>query len=162
MEDLLFPAVVATAVRLQGTAIFVTADEVSRLPLLADFKRVVGEVVRLSAEVLPVVRVHTLGLVVLLIVRAPLSFEVVHVEVIISVHLVDQRSLDVGVTVGKRAVLLILAFNLSLGAKFCLVALDMVQTLHFVMSKLTILILAILGLAEVHRIGHNGRTTPSV
>ena len=43
---------------------------------------------RASAEVLPVVGVDAVRFVVFFIVDAPLCFEVKHVEVIVSVHLV--------------------------------------------------------------------------
>ena len=162
MEDLLLPAVVATAVRLKRAPVFVTADEVAGLPLFADFEWIVGKVVRLAPEVLPIMRIDALCFVVLLIVGTPLRLKVVHVEVVVSLHLVDEWRLNVRVGVRKRAVLLILTLGLRLRAKLGLVPLDVIQTLHFVMSKLTVLVLTVLCLAEVYGIGNHGGTAALV
>ena len=50
---------------------------------------------------MPVVGVYTLRLIVCLDEGAPLSFEVVHVKVVVSRHLVDQPSLNVIIRVSK-------------------------------------------------------------
>lgn len=92
---------VPAAIALQGASIFVLTNEVASLPLLTDLKRVILEEVRLPPEVLPVVRVDTLRLIVLSVVRAPLSLEVKHKELLVAGHLVDQRSLDVLIRVRK-------------------------------------------------------------
>ena len=54
-------------------------------------------------------RVDALGLVVLSIERAPLSFEVEHPEVGVALHIVDQSRLQLLCRVRKTAVVSILA-----------------------------------------------------
>lgn len=57
---------------------------------------------RLSAKVLPVVRIHTLSLVVVLVLeRTPFSLEVEHIELGVSHELMDQSNLDVYLRVSK-------------------------------------------------------------
>ena len=90
----------------------------------------------LAAEVLPVVRVNALRLVMILVIGAPLSLEVEHVELLLPGHLVDERRLDVRVRVGEGAELLVLAGLGVLGAVLCLVLGDVVKTLDLVMRKL--------------------------
>jgi hypothetical protein len=69
---------------------------------------VVIEGVGLSSEVLVVMGVHALGLVVILVEWAPLCLVVVHEEVCISLHLVDQAHLQAFRAVGKGAIVAIL------------------------------------------------------
>lgn len=68
-----------------------------------------------SPEVLPVVSVFTECLVVLCIVRTPFSFEIVHVEVKVFVHLVDQSGFDLLWRVRERTIFPILASIQVLG-----------------------------------------------
>lgn len=89
VKQLLLPAVSASTAALKRAPVLVLTYKVALLPLFAHLVRVVLEVVWFSSEVLPVVRVDTLGLVVLVVVGTPLSFEVVHVELQSAVHLVD-------------------------------------------------------------------------
>lgn len=138
VEDLLLPAVVLAAVRLQLAALLILAYEVARLPLLTDFKRIVLEKVRLPAEVLPVVGIHALGLVVFCVIWAPFSFEVKHIELLVAGHFVDQRGLYVLVAVSERTELLVLALLQRLGAELCLVFFNVIQALHFVVREYTI------------------------
>ena len=56
---------------------------------------------RFSPEVLPVVRIITLGLIVLFVKWTPLSLEVKHVKVGIFLQKVDLSRLDVFYRVGK-------------------------------------------------------------
>jgi hypothetical protein len=101
MENLFFPAVVPTTIALQRASFLILADEVTCLPLLANLKGVILEEVRLAAEVLPVVRVNTLGLIVLCIVRAPLSLKIKHVELLGPGHFVDQGRFYILVGMGE-------------------------------------------------------------
>lgn len=98
MEDLLFPTVVLAAVGLKLAAFLILAYEISSLPLLTNFERVVLEEVGLSSEVLPVVSVHALSLVVFCVVGTPFGLEVEHVKFLVPGHLVDQRCLYVLIT----------------------------------------------------------------
>ncbi len=91
---------------------------------------------RLAAEVLPVVSVNALRLVVLLVVGAPLSFEVEHVELLLTGHFMDEQSLDVRVRMGKGAELFVLAGLDVLGAVLCLILGDVVETLDLVVREL--------------------------
>ena len=73
----------------------ILADESACLPVRAEVPRIIVKQVRFAAEIMPIVSVHTLSLVVRLYVRAPLSLEVVHVERLITWHLVYEARLDV-------------------------------------------------------------------
>lgn len=90
------------------TSIFVFAsirvdrDEVFALPLGTLLLLVVVQV-RLSSEVLPVVGIHTgISLVFGLIVGTPDGLEVEHVEVDISIHLVDHVHRELVLVMSKR------------------------------------------------------------
>ena len=131
---LLFPAVGLGAVALEGAAVFVAADEVASLPLVAEFEWGVAKEVGFAAEVLPVVGVEALGFVVLVGEGAPFGFEVKHEELFILGHLVDQRGLDVVLGVGERAVVFVLAAAVGEAAEFELVALLVVEVLYFVVG----------------------------
>lgn len=80
---------VPTTVGLKGASLLILANKVTCLPLLANFKGVILEHVRLAAEILPVVCIDTLSLIVLCIVRAPLGLKVEHIEFLVSSHFVD-------------------------------------------------------------------------
>ena len=105
---MLLPAVAAVARGLRRAALMVFCDECRTLPVCAKLSRVLKDV-GLATKVLPVVRVDALGLVVLSIERAPLSFEVEHPEVGVALHIVDQSRLQLLCRVRKTAVVSILA-----------------------------------------------------
>lgn len=107
VENLFFPTVIAAAVALKGATLFVLADKLTGLPLFTGFKGVVFEEVGLTAEILPVMRVDTLGFVVLCVVGTPLRFKVEHEEVLVAGHFVDQWRLDILVRMRKGAILLV-------------------------------------------------------
>jgi hypothetical protein len=71
---------------------------------------IVGKKVGFASKVLPVVCINTLSLVMVCIEGTPLSFEVKHVEIVVSLHLVDQSSLKFLGIVGERTVVSIFAF----------------------------------------------------
>lgn len=126
VEDLFLPAVEFGAKALQLAALLVLADEVAGLPLLAHGVGVIVEQMGLAAKVLPVMRVNALRLVMLLVVGAPLSLEVKHVELLLPGHLVDERRFDVRVRVGEGAELFVLAGLGVLGAVLSLILGDVV------------------------------------
>ena len=102
--ELFLPAVGLVASRLVNASFLIFAYERPCLPVLAHFRvRVVGKDVRFSSEVLPIVRVIALRLVVLLVEWAPLCLEVVHVEVHIFLHKMDDSCLYVPNRVGEGA-----------------------------------------------------------
>lgn len=101
VENLLLPAVILAAKRLQRTSLLVLADKMTCTPAFTNLKRIVEEQMRLASEVLPVVCVATLGFIVLSAEGAPLSLEEEHVEVLVAGHLVDQRRLYVSFSVGE-------------------------------------------------------------
>ncbi len=85
-----------------------------------------------------------LSLVVLLVERAPLGLEVEHVEVRVLCHEVDDSGFDVADGVGERAVFAIVTLIervWELGAKFSLVFLNVVETLHLVVSHRAFILL---------------------
>lgn len=78
---LLFPTMTLQASVLVWTAIFVVIDKLTRAPIRTLIFMVVVKL-RLPPEVLPVVRKDTLvSLVIVLVVWAPNSLEVKHVEI---------------------------------------------------------------------------------
>ena len=150
--DLLLPAVVLGARSLERTAFLVFPNKIARLPFFADFEWVVREEMRLAPEVLPVVRVNTLGFVVFVVERTPLGLEVEHEKFLVSWHLVNEGGLDVLVGVCEGAELLVLAAGGRLGAKLSLVFLNVVEPLHFVVDVLAVDVGAALEGTEVNTI----------
>lgn len=104
---------------------------------------------RLTSEVLPVVRVAALGFIVLSAKGAPLSFKEEHVEVLVAGHLVDQRRFYVSFSVGKRTVLLVLALAEGLGAELCFVLLNVVEALNLAVSEFAELVIALFVRAKI-------------
>lgn len=138
VENLLFPSVVPAAVALQWAALFILSNKVAGLPPLAYLKRIVRKQLGLSPEVLPIVRVDALCLVVLSVEGAPLCFEVKHVELLVTRHLVNQWSLYVRVSVREGAELFVFTFLRGLGAKFGLVLLNVVKALNLIVGVLAV------------------------
>ena len=99
-----------------GTARLVRApfdilgDECSWLPVIAYLVALIFVDVRFSSKILPIVRINTLGFVMLLIEGTPLCLEVEHVEVTVLLHLMDQSSFKVLGAMSERAVVTILTF----------------------------------------------------
>ena len=77
---LLLPSMTKRTLFKPLATLFVTSNKGAALPVLAKF-RLIPKEVRLSTEILKIMRVYTLRLVMLVVVRAPLSFKVKHVEV---------------------------------------------------------------------------------
>jgi len=152
MKNLLLPAVILSAKRLQLTSLLVLADEMTCTPAFTNLKRIVEKQVWFTSEVLPVVRVATLGFIVLSAEGAPLSFEEEHIEVLVAGHLVDQRRLYVSFSVGKGAVLLVLALAEGLGAELCFVLLNVVEALNLVVSKFAELVIALFVRAKFYSV----------
>lgn len=88
--------------------------------------------------------VAALGLIVFSAERTPLCFEVKHVEFLVAGHLMDQRCFNVKLSVGKGAVLLVFTLVKGLGTEFCFIFLDVVQALNLIMSKLAVVVAALL------------------
>ena len=80
MELLLFPAMTKLALFKSFASLFVTCYEGAWLPVFTKFS-IIPEKIRFSPEILKVMRVHTLGFVMLVIIRAPFSFEEEDVKV---------------------------------------------------------------------------------
>lgn len=103
---LLLPAVAVHTAVLEITAIAVSSSLLFRTPEAALLSARVLVYVRLSAIVLPVMRV--LALIThmashLVIERAPYRLEVEHVEVIVLIHLVKQVDRELFLVVRERA-----------------------------------------------------------
>jgi hypothetical protein len=97
---------------------------------------IVVEQMRFSSKVLPVVRVVTLGLIMLFVERAPFSLEVVHIKVSILLHEVNDSSLDVSLRMCERTEFSILTLRnvlWKLSAKLSLVLLNMVESFYAIM-----------------------------
>ena len=161
VELLLLPSVVAGALTLTRAPLVVVADEFALLPGVALLGGVVGEQVRASAEVLPVVGVDAVRLVVFFVVDAPLCFEVKHVEVVVSVHFVKQWRLDVFVGVRKGAVVVVGAL-LRARTELGLVVFIVVEELHLVVRVRTLLILTARVGADLRRVRMGGEAAPLI
>ena len=136
---LFFPAVTQGTEGLHWTPFAVVPYESADFPIGADLARIIVEKVRFAAEVLPVVSVFTLRFVVHLALKwAPLCLKVVHVEVSISLILVNQASLEVELRVCKGAVLSVGAIFLCGHTEFCFVLFDVIQTLHITVCLLAV------------------------
>lgn len=104
------PAMAFVAREEVAATFFVVDNEVRRLPVGAG-DRVVKKNVRLSPEVLPVVRVDAQGLVVLgQVERTKDRFVMEDEEIIIEFVVVDQLDFDVALGMGKRTKYPIVAF----------------------------------------------------
>ena len=114
---LLLPAVTVTAPVLIRTPVLVLVYERPRSPIRA-LLFLVDIQLRFPSEILPVVREHTeVALVLALVVGAPDSLEVEHVEVAVLVELVDQLHADFALGMRERAVVAILALASALGVR---------------------------------------------
>ena len=109
MVLLFFPSVTLAAKALQWAALFVATYKCSALPMLAQIVRVIVEKMRLPPKILPVVSIHTLRLIVVTVERTPLRLKVIHVEVGVTRHYMNQPRFYVLVGVGKAAKVAIFA-----------------------------------------------------
>ena len=115
-----------------------------------------------SPEILPVVRIATLRLIMLSTEGTPLSLKVEHVELLITWHFVDQRRLDIQLSVSKRAVLFIFTLVERLRTEFGLVLLDVVESFDLVVREFTIDICALFVRTEIDTIVVQGGTTTPI
>ena len=104
---LLLPPVAILTTGLVWATFRILGDEETGFPMRAQLVRVL-ENVGFSSEVLPIMRINALGLIVLFVVRAPLGFEVVNPEVVVTIHRMDKSRLQALGRVGKRTVVTIL------------------------------------------------------
>ena len=107
---LLLPSMRVGTARLVRAPFDVLGDECPWLPVVAYLMALIFVDVGFPSEILPIVRINTLGFVVLLIEGAPLCLEVEHVEVTVLLHLMDQSSFKILGAMSERAVVTILTF----------------------------------------------------
>ena len=115
-----------------------------------------------SPEILPVVSIATLSLIVLGTEGTPLSLKVEHVELLITWHFVDERCLDIQLSVRKRAVLFIFTLIEGLRTEFGLVLLDVVESFDLVVREFAVVICALLVRTEIDTIVVQGCTTTPI
>jgi hypothetical protein len=84
MKLLFFPAVTVSAFVEPLTAFLITSYKCATLPILAKLS-VISEKIRLSSEILEVMRIDALGLIMIMIIRTPFSFEEKDVKVVVLV-----------------------------------------------------------------------------
>lgn len=92
---LLFPTMGSQASRLQDTAFFILSDKSTGLPVLTELMCIVVKDMGFSSEILPVMRIITLGLIVFFVKWAPLSLKVKLVVVCILLHQMYDSGLQV-------------------------------------------------------------------
>lgn len=155
MKLLLFPPMAERALLKPLAAFFIASYECTALPVLAKLSLVSKEV-RFSAKVLEIMRVDTLRLVMLVVVRAPFGFEVEHVKVKVGMlwqQMMHQTHLDVVDTVRERAVLSVLAllhFPRKAMTELCLVLVFMIESFHSVVgSSASVPLRALLSVREL-------------
>jgi hypothetical protein len=85
MELLLFPSVTECANLKTFAAFFITCNKSTALPILTKFS-IIPEEIRLSSEILKIVRIYTLSFIMIVIKRAPFCFEEKNVKVKILIH----------------------------------------------------------------------------
>ena len=105
---MLLPSMRISTARLVGATLDILGNKCPWLPVIAYLVALVFVHVWFPSEVLPVMRIDTLGFVVLLVEGTPLRLEVEHVEVTVLLHLMNQSSFEVFGAMGKRAVVTIL------------------------------------------------------
>ena len=144
MKLLFFPTVRHRTSCLKRASFFILPYEGACLPVRTNVPWVVVEDLRFSSEVLPVVSILTHSLVVLWIVRAPFSFEVVDIEVRVFVHLVNETRFDLSWRMSERAELPILTFIQIFGVPSTesgLIFLYVVEPFNPVMRKFALFLL---------------------
>lgn len=118
---------------------------------------VVGEDIWLPSEILPIVKIHALGLVMLLVERAALGLEIEHEKVSVLLHLMDEPGLQLLGAVREGAVVTVLTLAKVLGilgAVLGLVLLGMVDALNSVVGELALLLgWATLSLIVIAQVG---------
>lgn len=107
---MLFPAVAAVTACHVLAAILIFGDESTCFPIFTKFVAIIFEDVWFSSEILPVVIVHALRLIMLLVERTTLSFEIEHKKVRIFLHLMNQPRFQLLGAMSKRAVISIFTF----------------------------------------------------
>ena len=133
MEFLFFPTVRHRTSSLKLAPLFIFSYKGTCLPARTNVPWIIFKYLRLSSEVLPVMSVLTHSLVVLLIIRAPFSLEVIQIEVRIFVHLMNKTSLDLPRRMSEWAELSIFTSIKVLGVSGTetgLVFLYMVESFH--------------------------------
>jgi len=144
MIVLFFPAMTVLATSHIFAAISILCDECASSPVLAEMLMIIAKHIWLSSKVLPVMTVHTLRLVVIIIERTELGLIVVHIEVCVLCHLMNDPLLQLLGAMGERAVVSILTLRQVLwilGAVLGLVLLWMVDTFHSVVAHVALVLL---------------------
>jgi hypothetical protein len=111
MKLLLFPSMTVSTLFKSLTSFLITCNKGATLPILAQFS-LIFEKIWFSSKVLEVVRVHTLGFVVLMIVRTPFGFEKEDVKVkirMVGQQVMDQTHFDIFYGMCERTILSVLA-----------------------------------------------------
>lgn len=141
MELLLLPAVAAAATVLQLAAILVCLGVLLCLPILA-LVFTVQVYVRLSSEVLPVVRVDAYVTLMFLVTKwTPHSLEVKHIEICILLHHFQNVNGEFTFSVGKRTKITVVAavYTVREGlTKFSLIFFGVVKIFNAIMRTWTI------------------------
>ena len=107
---MLLPSMTIWAAEPVHTSIPIVGNKEIRLPVRTEIAGVGGgRGEKLSAEVLPVVRVDTQRLIMFMIERTPFGLEAMHIKLSILSILVEKFNLQFSLSMGKAAVLAILA-----------------------------------------------------
>ena len=150
---LLFPAVTLRTGGLEWATFFVAANEGFWFPTFAGLVDVVVKIGGLSAEILPVVSVVTLGLVVLFVEWTPLCLKEEHIEIEVLLHEVDYPGFDISDRVSKGAILSIFAIDQvfgELGAKLGFILFNVIESLNSIVGEITqVLLLASVGFCMI-------------
>lgn len=107
---MLLPAVTRLTTGLIRAAFMIFGDESARLPVRTNVLAVIGENVRLSSKVLPVVSIDTLSLIVLFIEWAPFCLKVKHIKISIFFHLMNKSGFEFFRIMSERTIVTIFTF----------------------------------------------------
>jgi hypothetical protein len=108
MVLLLLPTMRVGTACLVRAPLIILGNKSSWLPIVAYPIALILIDIWFSPKVLPVVSIDTLGLVVLLVERAPLGLEVEHVKIAVLLHLMDKSRLKILCAVSEGAIVTIL------------------------------------------------------
>ena len=109
------------------------------------FLRLIRKINGIPSEILNIVSVDTAGSIMMESIRAPNSFILIHIEILIPGEEMDHLNFDFSLRMGKGTEFLVITLQRLIGislAEFCFVAARMINLLDLVMRETTLIIFA--------------------
>lgn len=132
---LFFPAMTVLACTLKLASFVIPSNEVLSLPIFTQNEWIIVKNVRFSSEILPIMSIITLGFVMFIKVRTPLSFKVIEIIVHVFFHFVQKSGLHFFFGMSKWTIVKIFTFFKSFGIKIailCLILFNVIVSFHFI------------------------------